>query len=62
MIATGYAISREKSLENALKLRLSSPVRPSNLAKIAAVDPAAAGRASNEMLGFVLRRIAEALP
>jgi hypothetical protein len=32
-----------------------------NLAKIAAIDPAAAGRATDEMLGLILRRIAEGL-
>jgi hypothetical protein len=35
---------------------------PKNLAKIAAVDPAAAGRATDEMLGLVLGRIADAPP
>jgi DNA-directed RNA polymerase subunit F len=33
-----------------------------HLAKIAAVDPAAAGRASDEMLGLTNRRLAELLP
>jgi hypothetical protein len=33
-----------------------------HLAEIATIDPAIAGRAPNEVLGFVLRRIAEALP
>ena len=32
-----------------------------DLAEIAAVDPAAAGRTSEEMLGLVLRRIADTL-
>jgi hypothetical protein len=33
-----------------------------HLAEIAAIDSAIAGRAPNEVLGFILRRIAEALP
>jgi hypothetical protein len=33
-----------------------------HLAKIAAIDPATAGRAPNEVRGFLLRRIGEALP
>jgi hypothetical protein len=33
-----------------------------DLAEIAAINPAAAGRTADEMLSFVLRRVAETFP